>query len=109
MSDEEERRKAYERKGHDPLAAGLWQRVVLGGAVNPAGWAQAEESAEVIGTCRRADCGGYLVVDSPLPYGPTALAWYCARCLKCGHEVASPGGRLLRRSGRWSERPTGDR
>lgn len=101
-----EKRKPYQRKGHDPLAAGLYGRVVLGGEINPVMWAQADDSAQIVGTCRDNDCDGYLVVDPPKEYGPTPLTWFEARCLKCGHQVAAPGGRLLRRSSRWTERPT---
>jgi len=83
--------------------AGLWRHVAVNGALNVAKLTNAEAAGEVVGVCRV--CGGHLVVDNPPPDGQVAIVWYVMRCLGCGHEIASPNGRLLIRSARASERP----
>jgi hypothetical protein len=37
------------------------------------------------------------------------ITWYTAQCSnkQCDHIIASPNGEMLRRSGRWSEQPSG--
>lgn len=92
--------------GTDPRSAGLWRSVAGPDGINFAAWQRAEEAGDIIGTCRA--CGGFIVSDSPPPYIDDAVSvtWLYARCLTCQHEVASPGGRVLRRSGRLSQRPT---
>lgn len=87
-----------------PNAGGLWRSVTQAdGSINPGAWTKAEENGEVVGVCR--PCGGFLVV-AVYPYrDDDALTWRIARCLACGHECASPNGRVLRKSGRASQRP----
>lgn len=83
---------------------GLWRKMIgPDGLVNAVIWELANASGDVIGTCRVRQCGGYLAVDTPPDvFGLTD--WFYARCLKCGQEVVSPKGRVLRRSGLKSER-----
>lgn len=90
----------------DPSQSGLWAALVSGGVIRNGAWENAAATGEVVGNCRA--CGSYLVPDDPPSYGERpALPWFVARCLDCGREVASPGGRVLRRSGRLSERGHG--
>lgn len=88
----------------DGRQCGLWQSVAHSGQIKTGAWGDAAAAGGVIGTCR--SCGGYLVPDDPYRYGDTPLEWYIARCLECGHECAAPGGRVLHKSGRASERGT---
>jgi hypothetical protein len=97
---------ATARGGHDPLASGLFRKLVARNyTVDADAWRHASNEGELVGQCRRPGCGGYLTVDQPQPYPGVDLVWYLARCLKCDNEVAAPGGRVLRRSGRHHEAP----
>lgn len=82
----------------DLRSCGLWGAVIKDGGLNRHAWANAAASGDIVGTCRA--CGGYVVPDTPPTYGEEqTVEWFLARCLSCGHEIASPGGRLSRRSG----------
>lgn len=85
----------------DPLRARLWSRVTNGDLIDSGQWSRAKAASEFVGECR--NCGGYLLPGSIIQVG--RIEWYEARCVACGHEVAAPGGRILRRSARWSEQP----
>jgi hypothetical protein len=82
----------------DLRGCGLWSAVVTDGAVNRAAWARAAAAGDIVGTCRR--CGDYVTPDPPPAYGDEQpVEWFIVRCLACGHEAASPGGRLVTLSG----------
>lgn len=69
-------------------------------------WRRAVEAATSVGTCREDGCGGELIPLRPRERdGP--IAWYEAECSTCGHTVAAPAGRVLRRSSRHDEMPSG--
>lgn len=58
---------------------------------------------EPVGTCRH--CGHDM---RPLPTEQVGhITWYTAECVNCHSVVASPNREILRRSGRWSEQPSG--
>jgi hypothetical protein len=73
---------------------GLWSSMTYGGRIRQEKWRSAAATGEVIGTCR--DCGGWMIPDDPTYNDEAPLVWFTARCLDCGHEVASPEGRLSR-------------
>lgn len=81
----------------DARNCGLWATVVgPTGFIKSEAWARAAECGEPVGTCRA--CGGYVVPDTPPAHADDArVIWYVVRCVSCGHEAASPGGRILRR------------
>lgn len=85
---------------HRNATCGLWDTVVNCGKIRPDLWRKAKATREVIGTCRH--CGGYLAPDDPKDFGTETMRWFVARCLDCGHEVASPAGRLAKRPVRGS-------
>jgi hypothetical protein len=85
-------------------AAGIWKSLIKDGLLSAAGYLRAEANGEVIGVCRL--CGGQLLTDRPADEGETFIAWFHVVCAGCGKQTASPGGRLLHRSGLASERST---
>lgn len=88
----------------NPLNGGLFSWLTVDDVIDSALWNRANAGHEIVGECRL--CGGHLT-----PAGTSYLAgrveWFEARCVQCGHMVAAPGGRTLRRSGRASEQPPG--
>lgn len=70
-------------------------------------WNELARLAAVIGTCRKCGAEMYAVEsDEHDAAGEVGqVTWYEARCAR-GHEVASPNGRVLRRSGLHSEMPS---
>ncbi len=90
--------------GDTPHDAGLWPRYVTGGAIDHAQWLRARAESQFVGTCRR--CGDYLVPDPPAELaGRTDYTARCRRAEECGYELAAPGGRVMRHSGRRSDQP----
>ncbi len=90
-------------QGHfNPLETGLGYRFTQGDTIISGLWNRARAEQGIVGSCRL--CGGHL---TPLPTEERigTLEWFEARCLLCQHEIASPGGRVLRRSSRHSEQP----
>jgi hypothetical protein len=87
------------------LHHGLFRRLVDRDEINEAGWLRARAESSLVGTCRL--CGGHLQPLETLPDGSSHLKWFEARCVLCHHEVASPAGRVLRRSSRRTEQPPG--
>lgn len=87
------------------LEHGLFRWVVERVAIDEYQWNRARAESGLVGTCRL--CGGHLRPLPTEPEGTSAIAWLEARCVLCGHEIASPGGRVLRRSSRRSEQPPG--
>lgn len=68
-------------------------------------WNRLAERGAVAGTCRRPKCGGLM---RPLPtHQEGKTTWYSAECMNCGNEIAAPDGRVLQRSGRRNEMPSG--
>lgn len=99
----------------DALANGLFQRFKVhgqpatGGALlNSREWNAAVAQGwhgqfEPVGSCRR--CGHDM---RPLPTTTVGhITWYEAECVHCQGVIASPNQEILRRSGRWSEQPSG--
>jgi hypothetical protein len=88
----------------DPLQHGLWARYARNGEIDHGAWLRACNQAprEHVGTCRH--CGGLLRPRHPWQLGQRFD--YEAVCLACGHGICAPGGRVLARSGRASERPS---
>jgi hypothetical protein len=77
-------------------------------------WATLSTTAEVIGSCRQARhgakvCGGDMFTMPIDPHqSPDApLKWQDAECGTCRHQVTIPNGRVLRRSSRHEEMPSG--
>lgn len=68
-------------------------------------WNRLAERGGVVGTCRRPKCAG------PMKALPThqagKLTWFGAECLNCGADIASPDGKVLQRSARRDEMPSG--
>lgn len=89
----------------DPSQHGLWRAVVDHDMINTGQWNRARAEAKFVGTCR--ECGGHLKPLESLEPGASHLEWAEARCVLCGHEVASPSGRVLRRSSRHTQMPVG--
>lgn len=94
----------------DPLRCGLFRSMTVygeaigGGAIiNSRAWNQARADGRPIGDCRVC---GYPVVALPTE-NAAHITWYTAQCTSCRHEIASPNGEMLRRSGRHSEQPAG--
>jgi hypothetical protein len=91
----------------DPLDHGIGRSLVdnTGMYLNTAAWNRAAGGTEFVGTCRV--CGDHMVAEPTVTTGRTD--WYVARCInaECHHEVASPDGRILRRSTRRDEMPQG--
>lgn len=91
--------------GHErvnPLETGLGWTFTQGDTINVGQWNRARAERGIVGSCRL--CGGHLVPQETEPR-IVALEWFEARCILCGHEIAAPGGRVLRRSSRHSEQP----
>lgn len=87
----------------NPLDHRLWRRVVDQDMIDINQFNRARAESNFVGTCRL--CGGHL---APMPTDQEGhLEWFEARCVLCGKEVASPGGRTLRRSSRHTEMPVG--
>ena len=85
----------------NPLDAGVFGRFVAGDHVDSGQWNRARAAGEIVGVCRV--CGGYLKALGVYQVG--RVEWYEARCIDCGHEITAPGGRVLRRSARFTEQP----
>lgn len=89
----------------DPLEHGLNRSMLdnTGMYLNTAAWDRSV--GEFVGTCRV--CGDNLVAEEKRTEGK--VTWRIARCInaKCKHEYASPEARILRRSSRHDEMPTG--
>jgi len=91
--------------GHDPLKAGISHRFIDGIFINTPAWHHANDSRDIIGSCRQPKCGGLLqAIDT---HTENKITWYAAECLNCGHEVTAPNGRVLARSSRLNEMPDG--
>jgi hypothetical protein len=73
---------------------GLYTAMTYSGFVRADRWKHATATGEVIGTCR--ECGGYLIPDDVGWTELSPMQWFTASCLDCGHEVAAPGGRVLK-------------
>lgn len=88
--------------GGPASGAGLWRSVLDGDAVDHGKWLRVCSEGGFVGTCT---CGDYLVPVRP--YEVAGRFDYLATCRResCAHELLSPGGRVLRRSARLSERP----
>lgn len=84
------------------MSHGLWDRYVVDDHVDHAAWLRARATGELVGDCV---CGGYLQPGESYTVGHTE--WYETRCVTCGRETAAPGGRILRRSSRHAEQPSG--
>lgn len=68
-------------------------------------WDEAAQRKQPVGTCRRAACGG-LMMARPA-YRNDNILWFEAECDNCGSSIATPDGRVLRRSTRHAEMPGG--
>lgn len=88
----------------DATQHGLWRLIVERDLIDPGKWNRARAESKFVGTCRL--CGGHLKVLPSVP-SSSNLEWLEAECILCGHPVVSPGGRVLRRSGRHGEMPPG--
>lgn len=103
-------------KGHfNALEHGLYRRFAIYGAAAEGGamldsrvWNAAAQKSwegtfEPVGTCRH--CGHDM---RALPTEQAGnITWYTAECVNCQGVIASPNREILRRSGRWSEQPSG--
>lgn len=92
---------------HDPGAAGLWRKLLdTDGNIDHHAWLRAHASGEFVGNCR--SCGDYLVPIQPTEIsGRFDYSAYCRQTESCRYELNAPGGRVLRRSARLSERSKG--
>lgn len=68
-------------------------------------WNRLAERGAIVGTCRRPNCGGLM---KGLPtHEEGKIIWYGTECLNCGAQMAAPNGRVLIRSSRRTEMPSG--
>lgn len=96
--------------GHDPLKSGLHpRRVDTQQFLHIPDWHRAVAAKEIVGSCRRPGCGGFLTPIPTMHSGGEAdgIDWYGAECNTCGTETTAPNGRVLRRSSRQGEMPDG--
>lgn len=92
---------------HEPGHSGLWNRYVVDGEIDHAAWLRACAHSEFVGNCR--SCGDYLIPERPIERGGGRFDYTaaCRQDRECRYELTAPGGRVLRRSSRLSERPKG--
>jgi hypothetical protein len=87
----------------DPLAHGLWSRVLDNGRVDHGLWLRTCAEGGFVGTCRI--CGDYVRPSHPAEVGTRTDYEYACRSTTCGQTYLSVGGRTLTRSSRRAERP----
>ena len=112
-------RERRERSTFDALEHGLWARFTDGDRINHGAWLRVRAEGGFVGTCRR--CGDYLVPLAPYEHTDDRVD-YEAHCRReivatmvggkrqvegCEWTLSAPGGRMLRRSSRHDEMPTG--
>ncbi len=89
----------------DPLTQGLWSRLTNGFYIDHSAWMRACAEGHHVGTCRR--CGDYLVPRHPDQVGNRTDYEANCRVEACGWTLNAPGGRILTRSSRHNEMPSG--
>lgn len=65
---------------------GLWQAVLISGAVSGLLWDAARDGGQMVGTC---GCGGLL--RPGVPYEVGRVVWFPGECVTCGRETAGRG------------------
>lgn len=83
------------------MSDGLYRFVVYDDYIQHGRWLRARAEGSWVGECRT--CGGYLAPEEPWEHNHRTD--YEAACIKCGHVVMAPNGRVLRESGRHSQMP----
>lgn len=93
-------------KEDEALNQGITHRLVdTQDFIHSVEWNRLAERGGIVGNCRQPKCGGLL---KALPtHEDGKRTWYGAECLNCGHEIAAPDGKVLRRSSRRNEMPSG--
>lgn len=89
----------------DPYRHGVFHRLVVDDRIISVAWNAAAEIGGHVGTCRV--CG--MAMQARPTTQENGVTWYTAGCSNgsCGREIASPDGRVLRRSSRHGDMPKG--
>lgn len=98
----------HHERFREHLRRGLYADYVDGmGLIVDHAWRRAVGAQSIVGTCRRhvgaGCCDGYLRALQPYDLGKHR--WYEAECMKCGHAMVAPHGKVLLHSSRASEQP----
>jgi len=99
-----EQETLVERVRFNALDHGLWERFKDGDRINHGAWLRARAEGAHVGTCRI--CGDYLIPAAPYEHTDGRVDNE-AHCRACTATVNAPGGRILRRSSRLDEMPSG--